>query len=263
MTYMRHSLTQHYDPKRGVCIATFAVDYPRGSVTTAHAHGADQLIYATRGVMNVYCGRSLWLIPPHFGLWIPARMPHQIHMPEPVSMRTLYIRRALVNISPACTVLHAPGLLRELIVEIVRLGRLRRAQLVERALSEVLISELERAPVLPTTIDLPIDRRALAVAHAVMDNATTNMPLKSLCAAAGVSARTLQRLYRRDVGADFESWRRQWRLMKAIELLVAGYTVKAVAATIGYRHAGAFVVLFKQAFGATPKAWIQTLEKLK
>jgi len=51
--------------------------------------------------------------------------------------------------------------------------------------------------------------------------------------------------------------------MKAIELLVAGHTVKAVAAAIGYRHAGAFVVLFRQAFGATPKAWIQALEKLK
>src|SRR5882757_5312320 len=161
------------------------------------------------GVMNVHCGRSVWLIPPHFGLWIPARVPHQIRMPEPVSMRTLYIRRALVNISRSCTVLHARSFLRELIVEIVRLGTLRRGQRVERALCEVLISELQRAPAMPTAIDLPIDRRALAVAHAVMDNAGTNMPLKSLCAAAGVSARTLERIYRRDVGTDFESWRRQ------------------------------------------------------
>jgi len=82
---------------------------------------------------------------------------------------------ALVNISRSCTVLHARSFLRELIVEIVRLETLRRGQRVERALCEVLISELQRAPAMPTAIDLPIDRRALAVAHAVMDNAGAPM----------------------------------------------------------------------------------------
>ena len=178
-------------------------------------------------------------------------------------MRALYMRRALASISPTCTVLHAGGLLREIIVEIVRVGRLRKGWPVERALCEVLISELKRAPAIPTAIDLPNDRRALAVARAVMDSATVNTPLKSLCASVGVSVRTLERLYRRDIGSNFESWRRQWRLMKAIELLVAGHTVKRAAGAVGYRHAGAFVALFKNAFGATPKAWIQALEKLK
>lgn len=83
-----------------------------------------------------------------------------------------------------------------------------------------------------------------------------------MCAAAGVSVRTLERTYRREVGTDFECWRRQVRLMKAIELLVAGRRVKEVAFLVGYQHPGAFVTLFRATFGATPKAWISVLERL-
>jgi len=47
--------------------------------------------------------------------------------------------------------------------------------------------------------------------------------------------------------------------MKAIELLVAGYSVKETACQVGYRHTGAFVTMFRHTFGKTPKAWISSL----
>ena len=56
---------------------------------------------------------------------------------------------------------------------------------------------------------------------------------------------------------DFESWRRQVRLMKGIELLVAGRSVKEVAYAVGYRQASAFVQLFRKTMGTTPKAWVR------
>jgi len=159
-------------------------------------------------------------------------------------------------------VLHTRGLLREIIMEIVRLGRLRKDQRVERALCDVLLSELKRAPAMPTAIELPLDRRALAVARAVIDKPAVDTSLEELCAAAGVSVRTLERIYRREIGTDFESWRIQWRLMKAIEMLVAGGTVEAVACAVGYRHPGAFSTLFRKRFGTAPRAWVRALGRL-
>ena len=50
--------------------------------------------------------------------------------------------------------------------------------------------------------------------------------------------------------------------MKAIEMLVAGCRVKEVAFAVGYQHSGAFVALFRQTFGITPKAWMSALERL-
>src|SRR4051795_5541333 len=89
-------------------------------------HGSDQIIYAIGGVMEVSAGQSVWLIPPHFAIWIPARTSHSIKMPGDVSMRTLYMRCGLATgLPPACTVRHVTPLLRELIVETVRIKELR------------------------------------------------------------------------------------------------------------------------------------------
>jgi AraC-like DNA-binding protein len=72
----------------------------------------------------------------------------------------------------------------------------------------------------------------------------------------------LMRAFRREVGTDFESWRRQVRLTKAVELLVSGSSIKEVAFKIGYCQSRAFVEMFRRTFGTTPKVWISTLETL-
>jgi AraC-like DNA-binding protein len=65
----------------------------------------------------------------------------------------------------------------------------------------------------------------------------------------------MERIFQREVGMTLESWRRQVRLMKAVELLVEGCPVKKVAAEVGYRQPSAFIELFRQTLGVTPKAW--------
>ncbi|MBV8275523.1 MAG: helix-turn-helix transcriptional regulator [Verrucomicrobia bacterium] len=259
---MRQLLVRENDPTPGVSVATHSREYHRGSSISEHAHGSHQLVYASRGVMEVSSGRSLWKIPPHFGLWIPARTPHQIRMPEAVSMRTLYLRPARTTLSSSCTVLHIGALLRELIIEIVRVGRLRVRNRIECALRDLLIAELERASPVPTGIKFPVDPRGYRVAQIIMEDPGCPISLKSMCVSAGVSVRTLERTFQREVGTDFECWRRQVRLMKAIELLVAGCRVKEVAFAVGYQHAGAFVALFRETFGTTPKVWVSALERL-
>ena len=123
------SFVREFDPKRGVSITTLAYEYPAEFRVPEHAHGADQLIYGICGVMEVVSGSSMWLVPPTFAIWVPAETPHQIHMPRPVSMRTLYFQPGLVHTPPlGSAVLHVTPLLRELILETVRIGASRRPQ---------------------------------------------------------------------------------------------------------------------------------------
>jgi AraC-like DNA-binding protein len=51
--------------------------------------------------------------------------------------------------------------------------------------------------------------------------------------------------------------------MKAIELLVGGYSVKETAHKVGCRQTGAFVTMFRDTFGKTPKAWIFSLTNIR
>jgi AraC-like DNA-binding protein len=181
-------------------------------------------------------------------------------MPGAVSMRTLYLRRGLASKLPAiCTVLHVTPLLRELIVEAVRIGNLHARNHLHRALRDVILFHLSGASPVPTFLTLPRDPRALAVAHALIASQADNPSLASLCARAGASVRTIERVFRSEVGTDFATWRRQARLMRAVELLAAGSSVKQAAFAIGYRQPSAFVEMFRRTFAATPKVWAAAL----
>jgi AraC-like DNA-binding protein len=211
-------------------------------------------------LMEVSSGQSVWLIPPHFAMWIPAQTRHRIQMRGPVSMRTLYLRKGLAaRLDPRCAVLYVTPLLRELIVEIVHLGQLSMRDRYECALRDLLTRKLQMASPVPTFVTLPREGRALAVAHAILRNPAESKRMAVLCSEVGVSVRTIQRAFRKDVGTDFESWRRQVRLTKAVELLISGCSIKEVAYRVGYCQSSAFVEMFRRTFGTTPKAWTLAL----
>jgi AraC-like DNA-binding protein len=255
-------MRQSVEPGPGVSISSLAYDYPPACQVPEHAHRSDQLVYATRGVMEVTVRQSFWIIPPQFALWIPAETRHKIRMSGAVFMRTLYLRPGTADKMPGCcAVLRVTPLLRELIVEAVRLGRLRSRVALHTALKAVIVANLHTAMTVPTRLAIPEDRRAAAVAAAAMADPVNNRSFKTLCDKAGASTRTIERIFQRQVGISFETWRRQARLMKAIELLVAGNSVKETAYRVGYRQTGAFVTMFRDTFGKTPKAWISGLTK--
>jgi len=252
-----------FDPKCGISVATLAYEYPSRYEVSEHAHRSDQLIYGVSGLMEVFSEQSVWLIPPLFALWIPAGTQHRIHMRGPVSMRTLYLRTGLkARLDPRCAVLHVTPLLRELIVETVRVGQLRMRNRYECALRDLLISQLQKASPMPTFVTLPREQRALGVAQAILQNPAESKTMAALCAEAGVSVRTIERVFWDEIGINFESWRRQVKLTKAVELLVAGLSIKEVAYKVGYCQSSAFVEMFRRTFGTTPKAWISALENL-
>jgi transcriptional regulator GlxA family with amidase domain len=152
-----------------------------------------------------------------------------------------------------CTVLHITPLLRELIIETVRLERLRMRNRLHCALRDLVLSQLETASPIRISLTLPHDRRARVVADCVMRNLGERQSLAAMCVELSASVLTIQRIFRREVGSDFESWRRQVRLMRAIELLVSGRSVKEVSFAVGYRQPTAFVATFRE-------FWVRHLE---
>ncbi len=250
-------MRQRVDPKPGTSISTLAWDYKPDFHVPEHAHNADQLIYATTGVMQIFAGQTCWFIPPNFAVWIPARVRHHIHMKGAVSMRTLYLRRSRANPMPdICEVRHVSSFLRELILEAIRLRGLRYANPLHRALRDLILNQLASAPPIASSVTLPSDPRALAVARLLMDLPNAATSLATLCGQAGASLRTIERLFVTELGVTIETWRRQVRLMKAMERIVSGTAVKQIAFELGYRQASPFIEMFRRTMGITPRAWL-------
>jgi AraC-like DNA-binding protein len=206
--------------------------------------------------MEVTAANTRWRVPPQFGIWIPARTEHSLYMPRLVSMRTLYLKPALIAL-PRCEVLQVSPLLRELLLETMRRGMIKTASRADHPLRAMLVSQIQRARTLPVELPLPVDERARRLAEMVLADTRRVEKLTAKCALAGMSVRTMQRIFIRDVGTDFETWRRQARLSKAVELLVAGKSVKDVAQAVGYGHSSTFVSMFRRGLGVTPTAWLE------
>lgn len=73
----------------------------------------------------------------------------------------------------------------------------------------------------------------------------------------GLNARTLSRTLQRETGMSYRVWRRQIRLIHALELLALGNTGAEVARKLGYRSVGMFRTLFQRHLGKTPAEYFQ------
>ncbi len=233
-------------------IVGYAVDYPSGHDTGIHSHDRRQLVHGTAGVLDLRAERGAWVVPAGLAVWVPAGIRHRVRAPHGAAMRTLYVAESLNRIIPGdCTVVRVSPLLRELIVAVTELPRTYADEGPESRLIAVLVDTLEAAEEAPLALRLPEDRRAIAVADALIADPADDRSLDDWGRAVGASGRTLARLFQTETGLTFAEWRRR-RLHAALERLAAGQAVTTVALDLGYRSPSAFVSMFKRNLGVTP-----------
>jgi AraC-like DNA-binding protein len=230
-------------------------DYPGGSVIDPHQHAVHQLVHAVRGVMNVRTTHGTWVVPPHRALWVPAGVEHQIRTIGAVAMRTLYLRRKdVVEVLEGrdCTVVSVSPLLRELIICLIatQLGetRLRR----EAHIVALILEEIRSLQAQPLHIPLPTAPRLRSICEAMQSEPGSTETITQWGSRFGVSAKTLARDFRADLGVTFGHWRRQVRLLAALERLALGEPITAVALELGYSSTSSFTAMFRNTLGNTP-----------
>jgi AraC-like DNA-binding protein/quercetin dioxygenase-like cupin family protein len=239
-------------------IVGYAVDYPPGHSTGWHHHDRDQLVHGERGVMTVRTGEGAWIVPPGYAVWMPAGVVHEVRAASAVEMRTLYLRRdAGVEIGARCRVVAVSALVRELIARATALPPDYPAAGPEARLVAVLADELNALPPAPLDLPLPRDRRALAVAEALIADPADGRELADWGRTVGASGRTLARLFQAETGLSFGRWRQQRRLLAALERLAAGEAVTAVALDLGYASPSAFIAMFRRTLGASPTRYLR------
>jgi AraC-like DNA-binding protein len=119
-------------------------------------------------------------------------------------------------------------------------------------IAAVLLDELRHAPREPLHLPLPADRRLARIAQRLVDTPGDTRTLEAWAEWAGVSPRTVNRLFLAETGIGFAQWRRQARLVHALERLAAGEQVANVADALGYATPSNFIAMFRQYFGQSP-----------
>ena len=237
-------------------ISTLTHDYRAGHAIPLHFHEADQLVYASRGVMTVRTGEGIWVVPTDRAVWIPARISHTITMSGIVAMRTLYFRKGLAKSLPrSCCVVNVSALLRELVLQACTFPKLNAKIPVQRHLIEIVLDQLEGIQTVPLQLRNLSDPRARRIMETLHNDPGDSRPLSSLCKLGGGSKRTIERLFQQEAGMTFGKWRQQLRLMRAMQLLAEGAKVTHAALESGYSTPSAFISMFRKTLGTTPTAY--------
>jgi AraC-like DNA-binding protein len=103
---------------------------------------------------------------------------------------------------------------------------------------------------------MPRDPRLVKVCTAILRDPGQNEPLDGWADIAGMGRRTFTRIFRRETGVSFATWRQNVRLMEALSRLAVGQPVTTVAFDVGYNSPSAFTAMFRRAFGSAPTQYL-------
>ena len=234
-------------------------DWPLSLTWGYHHHARGQLLYATEGCMDLYCDDRVVLLPPTQAAWIPGNLSHAIDAKSPVSYRSLYFRETKRLPRQMCVFQVSP-LLKALILRACEFVDGYSGRGPEYHVNQVIYNEIERAQQLPFAIHRPAHKTLVAVFDLLRHPRYLQYRAKSIANLVYVSPRTLHRLCQQSLGMSFEQWRLQFKLALAIRLLEEGHQVNTIADELGYSHASAFIDMFKQQVGVTPKQYFTQRE---
>jgi AraC-like DNA-binding protein len=240
-------------------VVAFGRDYPAGHLVASHTHQRAQLIHASAGIMRIDTPIGIWIVPPMRAIWVPQLMPHEIRATSHVSLRTLFIRPGARHDLPSeCVAVEVSPLLRELILRVVSLAEAEPPVAPSEALVDVVLSEIRESSALPLHIPMPSDSRARKICQSLLQNPADGRTGAQWSTAVGASARTLDRLFRKETGISFGAWRRQVRLLAAMTRLAAGAPIGNVAMDLGYESPSAFTAMFRRVLGHPPSQFFQS-----
>jgi AraC-like DNA-binding protein/mannose-6-phosphate isomerase-like protein (cupin superfamily) len=242
-------------------VIAYGHDLEKGNVLPFHSHRRGQLVYASSGIMIVTTRSASYTVPPQRAVWMPPGIEHQISAQSPVKLRTLYIdSRAAMGLPDEVYVLQVTLFLRELIVAAVAAGREIEPDSPQSRVIAVILDQIPTQPIASLKLPLPSDPRLSRVTQALIDNPADSRDLDEFAKEVGASKRTLVRLFPSQTGMTFSEWRQQRRLSYALELLITGESVTAIALETGYDNTSAFIAMFRRCLGTTPMRYMKAIK---
>jgi len=203
-------------------------------------------------LLIVSVGSRTWHVPAGAAFWIPSGRQIDVQAVSAPALRTFTLT-ARDDAPREFDVLRLSALMRAVLDRLTSLPAVDVRVPAHRHLLTVLSDELQAAVRLPLGLQWPTDPRAADAAWIIARDPSDTLTLEDVASGAGVSGRTLERVFLEDTGRSFGEWRRRARFTAALELLVARRAVADVALEVGYGSTSAFIGAFRDALGATPK----------
>jgi AraC-like DNA-binding protein len=234
-------------------VVAYAGDAEKGVHYEPHSHRRAQLFHIVSGSVTVETKHGSFVVPPERAVWIPSDVPHAVTYLQRSSLRYLFFRpEAVLHLPRDPSVIRLSPLLRELILTFMSYRRDEAPDGPAGRIVGVMLDQLATEPVAPLHLPMPSSARLRRAVSELAADPSRADGLAEVARRAALSERSFERHFRSETGLSYRAWRRQARLMKAVEWLSLGAAVGDVADRLGYEGPSAFVAGFRKAFGVTP-----------
>lgn len=219
----------------------------------SHQHPRGQITYLISGVYRISTAIGDWVVPPGQAIWIPSNVSHVSYSTSAVNALMLFVDEShTFSLPKECIVFSVSSLLEELLSKAIKYGNHYSPEGKENNLVRVMLDELSEIAPAPLHLPMPKDKRVQRIIDVLIKDPATTMTLNELACDAGASERTVARLFSKETGMTFSEWRKQLRLLEAIDRLGQGQAVTQVALELGYSDSSAFIAMFSRTLGMTP-----------
>jgi AraC-like DNA-binding protein len=238
-------------------VVPYVLDLQRGGGRPLHKHDRAQLLAVTSGSIAVMAEGATFVAPPERGVWVPAHTPHETRHLASTRLRTLYIDPAACAALPGrTTVVQISPLLGELLSAITSRPREYEEQGPDGRLVDVLLDQIAASRALPLNLPIPASAPLRTLAMRILEQPMEGLGVQVRSSSLHMSARTLQRQFKSETGLSLRSFRRQAKLLKALELLSTRMPVSRISDQLGFGEPSAFISMFRAAYGVTPGRYL-------
>jgi AraC-like DNA-binding protein len=222
-----------------------------------HQHVRGQFFYVEQGLIVTRTDRGTYLLPPHRAGWMPPGLMHTVSISGPSRAWGVFVSpEASQGLPDHACVVGVDDVFRAVVKRVATWAPDAPTSPESERLLAVLLDEIRHAPVERMHLPMPTDRRLRRVAMAMVEHPEDTRSIEDWATWAGLSVRTLTRLFREETQCSVAQWRQTARLTRALERLAEGEPVSSIADSLGYATPSAFVAMFRKAFGDTPGRYL-------
>jgi len=223
------------------------------SVVDKHSHRWGQFVYANKGVLLVVTATDRYIVPPEQGVWLLPEIEHEVSTISKVELTSFYFDNNLLNELPdQCCVLRVSDFLKTLILEASHITNDYLWSGADGLLLRLILNRLSLAPNIIFQLPYPKDSRLLTMLSLIQKEPSNGFNLAQWGKEIGASSRTLSRLFKKETGLSYSTWRQRLNVQIAISELSKGKSITSISLYLGYDSPSAFTHKFKENTGMAP-----------
>ncbi|RQV70298.1 AraC family transcriptional regulator [Burkholderia cenocepacia] len=239
-------------------VLALMVDVSDNSVEQAvHRHRKGQLVIAHRGWVTCHIEDGLWMVPPDCAVWIPGGVAHSNRVSIDGQIALVFIEPGVRSLPANCCTLALSPLVRELVSTLAAGPQNYAADSPAGRIAEVLVEQLGLMATEELYLPMPRNERLRLIATRLAKDPSDRRTVADWGREVAMSERTLSRLVLVETGMTFGRWRRQLHIIAALQKLAGGVSVQRVSEDLGYDSVSAFITMFRNAMGKSPKSYIR------